>query len=449
MNVDIKPCIHPSERSRYWLAIAVVVPIILVYVTLTRGVGLLIVPIILLNSWIVVRLFRAHLLGSCVRVSPDNFPEIAEMLKDICAKLEYPKKIETYVYQEGEVNAFLVRRFRTRIILLPHGLVEGMLDLENRPQLLWILSRSVGHLKAKHLRLNWLNILIESLEKLMILNIFLYPWERATQYSGDRIGLAVCTDLHAALRAMNRLMVGNELSGRATLLGALQQRQRLSGSVFAWLAECLSTHPHLTKRIASLIEWGKTYDSEFYESFMMKTQDRSGLEKLLHLQRSKLYPLKVAIAAVLVAGGPIVALGGPLILLPALSRARELAKRTLCSANLRGTGMAMYIYASDNSGDFPGDICTLVQTGEVSPRQLMCPSAGDWQSYYYVPGYGDNTPGNQIIMYEDPRNHQGEGGNVLRLDGSTRFVQSPAYDELIEAIKLPDGTPYAPHARGW
>ncbi|MFQ5411058.1 MAG: type II secretion system protein [Phycisphaerae bacterium] len=41
------------------------------------------------------------------------------------------------------------------------------------------------------------------------------------------------------------------------------------------------------------------------------------------------------------------------ILLPSLSRARELAKRTVCAANLKGIGQAMYIYAQDDPGVFP------------------------------------------------------------------------------------------------
>jgi prepilin-type N-terminal cleavage/methylation domain-containing protein len=41
------------------------------------------------------------------------------------------------------------------------------------------------------------------------------------------------------------------------------------------------------------------------------------------------------------------------ILLPALARARELAKRAVCGANLRGLGQSMYVYASDNGERFP------------------------------------------------------------------------------------------------
>lgn len=43
------------------------------------------------------------------------------------------------------------------------------------------------------------------------------------------------------------------------------------------------------------------------------------------------------------------------ILLPSLSRARELAKRAVCSANLRGIGQSEHIYANDNSEKFPMD----------------------------------------------------------------------------------------------
>lgn len=41
------------------------------------------------------------------------------------------------------------------------------------------------------------------------------------------------------------------------------------------------------------------------------------------------------------------------ILLPSLSRARELAKRAVCASNLRGIGQGMHVYANDNAEWFP------------------------------------------------------------------------------------------------
>ncbi len=99
------------------------------------------------------------------------------------------------------------------------------------------------------------------------------------------------------------------------------------------------------------------------------------------------------------------------ILLPSLSRARELSKRTVCSANLRGIGQAMYIYAQDDPGLFPCvadintptgglmicyrpadreiepsttgtpsptvDMWTLVRQNNTTPKQFICPSTTD------------------------------------------------------------------------
>lgn len=99
------------------------------------------------------------------------------------------------------------------------------------------------------------------------------------------------------------------------------------------------------------------------------------------------------------------------ILLPSLSRARELSKRTVCAANLRGIGQAMYIYAQDDPQVFPSiaqvwaanngqmqnyvainrinepsttgipsvsvDMWTIVRANNTTPKQYNCPSTTD------------------------------------------------------------------------
>lgn len=134
------------------------------------------------------------------------------------------------------------------------------------------------------------------------------------------------------------------------------------------------------------------------------------------------------------------------ILLPSLSRARELSKRTVCAANLRGIGQAIYIYAVDeDDGAFPDDLSKVIKAGNATPKQFTCPSdLTNASSYHYVPGYGTNSDPTQIIMYEDPLVHGGEGGNVLYQDSHVVFVKSPQIEQLIDAITLPDGTPYTP-----
>lgn len=108
------------------------------------------------------------------------------------------------------------------------------------------------------------------------------------------------------------------------------------------------------------------------------------------------------------------------ILLPSLSRSRELAKRAVCAANLHGIGHALYIYAEDDPQIFPAiydgegetmtlfggfdgppdndnpwrnneqgtyiykrdpsptvDLWTLLRTNISTPKQMICPSTTD------------------------------------------------------------------------
>lgn len=132
------------------------------------------------------------------------------------------------------------------------------------------------------------------------------------------------------------------------------------------------------------------------------------------------------------------------ILLPSLSRARELAKRAVCSANLRGIGQSMHIYSNDNSEAFPMDyfkeiiastadgacevnyvgnmgantekritatfnsdktspsrgLFLLIVQGSSTPKQFICPSSGD---------------------QEDDLRNAGSGGDVASQPGINRF----------------------------
>lgn len=122
------------------------------------------------------------------------------------------------------------------------------------------------------------------------------------------------------------------------------------------------------------------------------------------------------------------------ILLPSLSRARELSKRTVCAANLRGIGQAMYIYAqSEPDGAFPDDIQKVLSSGFTTPKQFVCPSSlGGIQSYYYVPGQTTNSAPNGVLLFEDPANHNGEGGNVLYQDGHVQFIKGQQFQSIVD-----------------
>lgn len=135
------------------------------------------------------------------------------------------------------------------------------------------------------------------------------------------------------------------------------------------------------------------------------------------------------------------------VLLPSLARARELSKRTVCSANLKGIGIGCFTYAEENDGHFPPDLETLIEIGASTPEAFICPSSGLRQServtpdslkdlkssYIYIPGHTNDCPPDTVLIYEKFDNHDGEGINILFGDSHVEFIKDMDHArELIE-----------------
>ncbi len=145
------------------------------------------------------------------------------------------------------------------------------------------------------------------------------------------------------------------------------------------------------------------------------------------------------------------------LLLPALGRAREKGRRTICIANLKQIGMAIHMYAEDYYERFPGNGVEDTGSSEMGflfPRYINaspvwdCP--GDKKSSFAT--ISNHLLSNSSYAYDDEHlesedldiklalaadrgvsktlikksNHSIEGVNVLYVDGAARWV--PADD---------------------
>ncbi len=137
-------------------------------------------------------------------------------------------------------------------------------------------------------------------------------------------------------------------------------------------------------------------------------------------------------------GGPIpvgiaAAAMGVSILLPSLSRAREIAKRSVSQSNLKGIGMGCHVYANDNADKFPPDLDALIRMGAVTEQMLRSPrDEADGRSYVYIAGQspGRGNPANDVLAYE--RLTGEEGTNVLFGDGHVQWMK---LDEFRKAVR--------------
>ncbi len=140
--------------------------------------------------------------------------------------------------------------------------------------------------------------------------------------------------------------------------------------------------------------------------------------------------IEESIAAV--AGGAI----GVGIMMPALARTRNQAKRVVSMNNLKQLVLATIIYADDNDGIFPENLeqikkytnSSKVFESPVKPKDFNGPS------YIYVQGHSTKTgtsPANGIIIYENPE-YCDDKVNVAFLDG---HVESMQRDRFLKTLK--------------
>lgn len=271
-NIDISSARHPSENSRFALALIICVPIALLGLVLTLlSYGIVILYILFLTFlvWFSLSIAKAHLIANSARVSEKNFPDVYKNYLTTKQLLNYQKEIPIYIIEEGSVNAILSKFFGTKFIILHSELVRSMRGEENA-QMKWIIGRFIGAIQMKHLRLTILKLIIDSIEKIKVFNLFILPYERATQYSGDNAGLLVCGDIEQAFQAFNKMMVGNDLSSDLKLEEILDQCMETQRSFFAFLARIASTHPHTVQRYANLLAFSKAYDLRSFEKFIEK-----------------------------------------------------------------------------------------------------------------------------------------------------------------------------------
>ncbi len=249
---------HPTETPRFYITLFVLIPFGFVTALLTVatfGTILLLVPIILFSLWFSLRLAVAHWMNNFVRVSAASFPEANDAIKEAKELFGYNRTVEAYVHEDGSYNASILSLLNTKILLLNSELLRN----ENtKDELRFIVGRFVGALAAKHFRFGWLQFFINSVEKLLIFNILLFPYERATKLSGDRMGLRMIDgNTRVAVRSMMKMAVGSEIADRVNIRAYVAQGRKYNGSFFGWLARAFSSFPHHCTRVSELIVFAK------------------------------------------------------------------------------------------------------------------------------------------------------------------------------------------------
>ena len=265
--LDIASLLHPWERSRFAVAVVGTGLAVLILLSLILASGvffdfLLLVAFVVGSVWWGLQLARARLLGNSVKVTADTFPEIHKLVADLQARLRYTRRVDVYIVPDGKPPVTLTTYLGTHLILIDGDLAAELLSPDKLPQLCFLIARHIGALKAREYRLESFLLILNAVNALQYVKPFLWPYYRATNYSGDQIGLACCGSLDTALEGTGHLLVGRKLAPALPVGGVLAQGLMIHHRLLPRFVQLLSPTPHVVNRYVNLLMFGRQRDSE-------------------------------------------------------------------------------------------------------------------------------------------------------------------------------------------
>ena len=204
---------------------------------------------------------RSQILGSAVKVTDKQFPEIYQTTVDCARRLQIAVPTVYIAPEVGALNAHTFGTSDDAFIVLNGVLVDHLSPEELR----FVIGHECGHIENNHV------VYTTALYYLMYsANLFLrwivqpaimalQSWSRRAEITCDRAGLICTKDAAPAHSALVKLALGSQkLAARIDLdeyLKQLEESQVGAGR----LLELLQSHPYLPKRVAALRLFAQTH----------------------------------------------------------------------------------------------------------------------------------------------------------------------------------------------
>jgi Zn-dependent protease with chaperone function len=202
-----------------------------------------------------------NLEGTAVQVTAKQFPQLRR-LADTCQRILHLPPTEVFIQHSASLSASAIGSEKASAVVLTSGLVENL----NERELLFVLGREMGHIRAEHMfYLNMVKLFTDSriLQSIPFFSeglrafvvLFLLPWQRKSQVTADRAGLLCCQNRLTAIKALIKMTLGaKSLYDKVDIEAFLGQADEVATRRFSVrnMGEYMSGSPFVTSRVREL-----------------------------------------------------------------------------------------------------------------------------------------------------------------------------------------------------
>lgn len=189
--------------------------------------------------------FIGYLRCNAIRITPNQLPEIFNVLLEQSQKLGLKRLPTLYVLQgNGVLNAFATKFARKNYVVILSSVLEAAYN-EGMHAVEFIIGHELGHIKQNHIG--------------FFKSVFLFPgklipfmgaaYSRACEYTCDNIGHMLAPT--GAQQGLTILGAGAHLYKKINIT-ELISNARADRGFATYVTELFSTHPDLAKRLESL-----------------------------------------------------------------------------------------------------------------------------------------------------------------------------------------------------
>jgi Zn-dependent protease with chaperone function len=240
----MQPYVYSKERV--YFAICLVISVLAYIALVISLIGIAYIVIGALVAMMIHGFLIGYLRGNAIRVTSRQFPDLYRITNDLAAKMEMQAPV-VYVLQSGGVlNAFATRFLGRNFVVLFSDVLE-VASRDGEAAVAFIVAHELAHIKRGHLRWRW------ALYPSMLVPFLGGAYSRACEYTCDSFG-AFCRP-EGAVPGLLVLAAGGQLY-RQVDTHEYSRQVEIDGGFWTWLAEVLSTHPNLAKRVRAVVNRG-------------------------------------------------------------------------------------------------------------------------------------------------------------------------------------------------